>query len=227
MSLAEKYDWLWAEAAPRLRAGTYEVDHPPVDGEPRWGLSLVALPTGSLLEALSGAARDVRRLQVGDQHVHDPAAIHLTITSLEPYRSRVPTADVEPYGEALNRVQHLLDFSVEVVGLGGSAAGVFAQGFGDAKLQTLRAAMHQTVAEVHGGQTPETVFIRDTAHVSLSVFRDAAHPPQPALVDYIDNRRTTALGILKAPTLALVRYQPVNGGMQLQRLWDVPPTPAR
>lgn len=211
---ASKYDALWSGARSAYGTGELSIDRPPVDGDARWGLSLVVLPGAELRARLVEATDALADRMAGPQTVVAPSDLHMTVTSLEPYRDEVDPVLVEAYrvaaGEALRGGMPQVSFR----GLGGSAAGVFAQGFADDRLLAVRRRMREVGAALHGGEPPAPAFVRDTAHVSLSVHRAAA--PEPKVAAYVDSSRDVPLGDLRGACLALVRYREVGGAMRLE-----------
>jgi hypothetical protein len=131
MASGVKYDVLWDEARRSLYEGSLRVDHAPVDGDPRWGLSLVLLPPAPVAESVSGAAAEIGGLYDGTHHVYNAVDLHLTVTSLEPYRDEIEPTTIEHYVDAVELHRDLLHVDVQLVGLGGSPSGVFVQGFDD------------------------------------------------------------------------------------------------
>ena len=195
------------------------MDHAPVDGDPRWGLSLVLLPPAQLANTLAAAAAELGSLYEGAHHVYNTADLHLTITSLEPYRDDVAQTTIEHYVDALERARDLLNVNVRLVGLGGSPSGVFVQGFDDDSLGPIRGQMRETAADLHDGVVPSMAFIRDTAHVSISVHREAV--PEPLAAKYVQRHRCTRFGDMAGATLALVRYRASDDSMSVEVLHTV------
>jgi hypothetical protein len=204
MAAVEKYDLLWRDGRRALREGGLGVDRPPVDGDARWGLSLVLLPPAQLADDIAAVSAELGRLYEGAHHIHRAADLHLTVTSLEPYRDEVDQATIEHYVDVLERSRHLLDVHVRMVGLGGSAAGTFVQGLDDDTLGPIRRRMRQAAGDLHGGVVPSMAFVRDTAHISVSVHREAV--PEPVAAEYIERHRRTRFGDMAGATVALVRY---------------------
>lgn len=211
-----KYDGLWTSARPRLLSGALAVDRVPVDGDPRWGLSLVALPSDSVRDRLAAEADALNSTLRGRHHVYEAADMHLTITSLEPYRDHIDPQLLAHYAAAVQEQSDSLNFQVRLTGLGGSAAGVFVQGFDDDTLHPLRAAMRDAATGLHDGEAPPPCFVRDTAHLSLSVHRTQS--AEPAAAAFVDARRWVPYGAITGARLALVDYRPVDGLMRLRTL---------
>lgn len=219
MATAGKYDVLWDEARRSLNAGSLRVDHTPADGDPRWGLSLVLLPPAHVAESVSAAAAELGSLYSGRHHVYGAKDLHLTVTSLEPYRDEITQATIEHYVDAVERHRDLLHVTVQLVGLGGSPSGVFVQGFDDGTLVPLRRQMRETAAALHDGTAPPMAFVRDTAHISISVHRQAV--PEPSAADYVQQHRRTQFGEMAGATIALARYRASKDSMSVQVLHTV------
>lgn len=219
MTTGGKYDVLWDEARRSLHEGTLRVDHAPVDGDPRWGLSLVLLPPADVAESMSAAAAALGRLYGGTHHVYSAADLHLTVMSLEPYRDEISQATIKHYVDAVERLRDLLHVSVRLVGLGGSSSGVFVQGFDDDTLVPIRRQMRETAADLHDGVAPPMAFVRDTSHISISVHREAV--PEPSVVDYVQQHRRTRFGDMAEATVALARYRASKESMKLEVLHTV------
>ncbi|WP_123681047.1 hypothetical protein [Curtobacterium sp. PhB115] len=212
----EKYDTLWAAAHPRFEAGDLQPDREPVEGDPRWGISLVLLPPDRTARTLADAAEELGAAYDGAHHVYGEADLHLTVTSLEPYSSGADPSTIEHYVRVVEASRDLLDVRVRLVGLGGSAAGVFVQGFDDDTLRPLRARMRAAAGDLHDGTAPPMAFVRDTAHISLSVHRQAT--PEPAAARLVEGLRRRDFGTMDGGRIALVCYRPRGGSMGIEVL---------
>jgi len=219
MATGVKYDSLWKEAHRSFDRGTLRVDHAPVDGDARWGLSLVLLPPARVADAVSAAAAELGSLYAGTHHIYNAADLHLTATSLEPYRDNISQATIEHYVDAIERARALLDVHVRLVGLGGSPSGVFVQGFDDETLLPIRRQMRQAAANLHDGVAPPMAFVRDTAHISISVHREAV--PEPRAAKYVQRHRRTWFGDITEATVALARYRATGHSMTVEDVHTV------
>lgn len=215
----DQYDALWAEGRARMVLGDLRPDRTPTDGDPRWGLSLVLLPAEETARRLAGVTSELDAAYRGGHHLYGVADLHMTITSLEPYRDRIAPETVQHYVDAIDRSRDLLDVRCRLLGLGGSAAGVFVQGFDDDSLLPIRVRMRQAAADLHGGTAPPMAFVRDTAHISLSVHRQAG--PENAAVAVVERSRRRDFGDLQGSRVALVRYRPRVGSMGVEMLHTV------
>lgn len=214
MATGVQYDSLWKETHRSFDRGALRVDHTPVDGDARWGLSLVLLPPAHVADAVSAAATELGSLYDGTHHIYDAADLHLTVTSLERYRDKVAQTTIKHYVDAVERARHLLDVNVRLVGLGGSPSGVFVQGFDDETLAPIRRQMREAAADLHDGVAPPMAFVRDTAHISISVHREAV--PEPRAAEYVQRHRRTVFGNITEATIALARYRATGHSMALE-----------
>ncbi|AOX65757.1 hypothetical protein BJK06_08325 [Curtobacterium sp. BH-2-1-1] len=219
MATGVKYDSLWKEAHRSFNRGTLRVGHAPVDGDARWGLSLVLLPPAHIADAVSAAAAGIGSLYAGTHHIYNAADLHLTVTSLEPYRDKVAQTTIEHYVDAVERARDLLEVNVRLVGLGGSPSGVFVQGSDDETLLPIRRQMRQAAADLHDGVAPPMAFVRDTAHISISVHREAV--PEPWAAEYVQRHRRTGFGDIMEATVALARYRATEHSMSVEVLHTV------
>jgi hypothetical protein len=215
--LAEKYGRLWAVASDRIVAGTYAPDPIPVHGDPRWGLSLVALVDGAAGENI---ASDLVNLaaSLGSQHfVYTRGNLHLTIRSLEGFQNEVPEEQVEFYYEQTRlAVDDCGQLDVRLCGMGGSAGGIFVKGYPSAGVQNLRVQLDELAQSIgpQACRSNDYRAVRDTAHVSLAVFRAPA-TPEPRLVDFVAARSRKDYGVLSPLRLALVSYDFSTGSMRM------------
>ncbi|WP_281264443.1 hypothetical protein [Curtobacterium sp. 9128] len=216
MATTAKYDALWSAARARFLDGALQTDREPVDGDPRWGMSLVVLPDRETAEVLERQSAALDTAYRGKHHLTARADLHATVTSLEPYRETIAQHAVDHYVAAVEGSSVADDLRIRLRGLGGSTAGVFVQGFDDGTLLPLRQRMHAAAAALHHGAAPPMAFVRDTAHVSLSVHRQAI--PEPAVVELVERSRNEDFGVLCAGRLALVAYRSRPGGLRLEVL---------
>lgn len=219
MATGAKYDSLWDEAHRSFDRGALRVDHAPVDGDPRWGLSLVLLPPARVADSVAAAAAEIGSLYDRRHHIYNAADMHLTVTSLEPYRDKVAQTTINHYVDAVERARDLLDVNVRLVGLGGSPSGVFVQGFDDETLVPIRRQMREAAANLHHGVAPPMAFVRDTAHISISVHREAV--PEPRAAEYVQRHRRSDFGDMAEATVALARYRASDHSMSVEVIHTV------
>lgn len=215
--LAAKYERLWTESSDCIVAGTYAPDPIPVQGDPRWGLSLVSLVDGAAGDMV---AADLVALtaSLGSQHlVYAPENMHLTIRSLEGFQTEVPEEQVQFYYEQTRlAVEDSGQLDVRLCGMGGSTGGIFVKGYPSAGVQNLRVRLDELAQSIgpQAFKSNDYGAVRDTAHVSLAVFRAPA-TPEPRLADFVAARSNTDYGLISPLRLALVSYDFSTGSMRM------------
>ncbi|WP_281883667.1 2'-5' RNA ligase family protein [Agromyces rhizosphaerae] len=211
-------------AAEAVRAGRPAVDPVPVDGDARWGLSLVALPDADTRAALQAAAAGLASTTANPHVAYDAGDLHMTVRSLEGFADEVPEAVIDRYCERLtSALRGVGPLTVRFEGMFLTSTGVVACGHPDPVLPLARERLAADAAahgwnQVRGGDAAR---IRDTAHVSLMVFRDAA-ARDDRLVDHVEASHGTALGTMTVDRLALVTYTVSGDGVKLHRRGWVP-----
>ncbi len=168
---------------------------------------------------MCAAAAELGSLYNGTHHVYSAAGLHLTVTSLEPYRDEIAQTTIDHYVDAIERHRDLLHVNVRLIGLGGSPAGVFVQGCDDGTLEPIRRQMRAAAADLHDGVAPPMAFVRDTSHISISVHRQAV--PEPSVADYVQQHRRMQFGDMAGATVALARYRVSKDSMRLEVLHTV------
>jgi hypothetical protein len=100
-----KFGRLFAEGRQALLTGTHQSQSAPVDNGPCWGISAVLRPDSASAQAIEQIAATAAAV-VGDSHwmAGAPSSSHLTLRSLERYRTSVPPGDplVARYAAALH-----------------------------------------------------------------------------------------------------------------------------
>ncbi|PZE89343.1 hypothetical protein DEJ00_11405 [Curtobacterium sp. MCLR17_039] len=126
---------------------------------------------------------------------------------------------IEHYVDAVERARDLLDVNVRLVGLGGSPSGVFVQGFDNETLVPIRRQMREAAADLHDRVAPPMAFVRDTAHISISVHREAI--PEPRAAEYVQRHRRSEFGDMAEATVALARYRASDHSMSVEVIHTV------
>lgn len=218
--LRTKYRKMWASGERSLRLAEHEPSSIPSHGDRGWGLSLVLLIEGSVRDELRSELDALALLRRAPHLVYAPEHLHSTIRSLEGFQDEVPASQVEHYADQLRRVAAgLPPMEVEYTGMSGSAGGIFACGYPSESLVTLRRRLHEDQFPVGplGVESPDANFIRDTAHVSLMVYRPPLQP-ENAIADYVSGRADTYFGTVSVTGLSLVRYRPTPASVCLVEL---------
>jgi hypothetical protein len=212
------YDALWQRGKSALRHGPLVLDEPPVPGSSRWGLSAVI----ALSDEIAGRlAEEVERLRAiaGRPHLYyDRASFHLTVRSLEGYRTTVPPADIAEYLTGVSEAAVRIRPKIEMRGLCAGESGVLACGFADADMDRLRTRLTARAA-AHGRRGPAGVDderVRDTLHASLMVFRQQRFLPD--LADYIESRRSWHFGSFVPDAIRLVQYEWTSDGVRMSQV---------
>lgn len=206
--LEAKYSAMWNDAAAALEAATYTADSRPSHGDPRWGLSLVALVGERVAEEFKEPLASIRKLLSPHHLVYEPEDLHITVRSLEGYQREVPDEQIEFYkGQIRSCLRQRGELGVELAGLAGSPGGLFAPGYPNDELQSLRDELHR-LGSANGPRaiaSNDYKAVRDTAHVSLAVFQ-APVVKEPAIVDWVEDHADAPEVTLERPELALVSY---------------------
>lgn len=103
---AQAFDRLFLRGRDAVLAGTHEICEPPLDGQPRFGISIIVRPDPAIAAVLATVTADVMAIS-GSAHWPTGAAVasHFTIRSLEPHREPIADDDaaVRRYADALAR----------------------------------------------------------------------------------------------------------------------------
>lgn len=210
-SPASIYRGTLAAAERALAAGTYHPDTPPVDGAPRWGISVVIRVDGPVRDRLARVLADLRALRRSPHLVYRPADLHCTVRSLEGHQRVIPPGRARRHADRIvEAAAGLPPLRLRVRGLGGSPGGLFACGYPTPALRTLRVRLGELAAVdratgaagVPGGDADR---IRDTAHVSLLVFAGPV-VAEPELLGHLAAHQQTEFGVLDVGHLSVVRY---------------------
>jgi hypothetical protein len=201
------FDRLFETGSAALRAGHAELSTPPLDGTPRWGVSVILRPDRDArdrLDRLTGEVRDV----AGRSHWGTGNAIaeHLTVRALEPHRDPIGVDDaaVARYAAALRRTAARCGparLALTGITLSPSTVMCCASPIGsDAD------AVAAVLAEELGADDEyERSFNRDIWYVTLLHFADPVTVVEP-LIDWITQRRRLDLGTIRADRLELIRW---------------------
>lgn len=223
-SLQHKYQRLWAASESGLRRGDYKPDSIPLHGDPRWGLSLVLRVDGSVRDLLCTELEVLALLRRAPHLVYSVDHLHSTVRSLEGFQDEVPASQIEHYAAQLRRVAYGLDpIEIEYVGLSGSADGIFACGYPSESLATLRQRLleDQLPLGALGVEPAYATMIRDTAHVSMMIYRPPLLP-ETAIANYVSSCSDRYFGTIAVTSLSLVRYNPTPESVCLTELATIP-----
>jgi 2'-5' RNA ligase len=207
-ALAARYDAMWAEAAPLVRAGSVTLDPwiGRLDEDARRGVTLLARPAPAVAAALDAFLGGLRTLEPA-QYYQPAAELHHTVLSLF-----TATADHAPYLEHLpeyraavaEAISGVPPFTIEIRGVTLTASAVLAQGFPhDGTLALVRDRLRAALGERGLGDALDRRYRLETAHMTLMRF--AAPLREPArFVDALAAARATEFGASAVDGLELV-----------------------
>jgi|GEM_PF-6655526 len=220
-SLATIYDDLWSRGRQALSSGRLVAESLPSPGTSRWGISAVFRPWS---RALAECSEDCRLLVGPDSVVYGEDNLHVTLRSLEGWRSEVADQDdaLGVYRDVLTSVvKHRPAPRIRFRGLTASASGVHVQGWPLDDVQALRIELHATLLErllaarlpITGPET-KRVELRRTAHATLAMYGPkVAHADE--LCAFIERHRDTDFGEQCFETLWLVGYRRTSQSVAL------------
>jgi hypothetical protein len=192
-----------------LLAGEEIYDRPPSAGSPRWGLSVILRPDPGAAERLATVTSELVAV-AGDAHwpTGRLGSGHLTVRGLEPYRDPVPPDDaaVRRYAGAVARTAaRAARLAFAMTGLVLMPGGVLmAAEPRDSAAADLRAVLASELGA-------DAVFEDETYRRGLwwSTLLHFAAPlaDGAALVEWVEQRRTLDVGLFRARSLDLVRYE--------------------
>ncbi len=207
--LAKRYRDLDRAARLLIESGGIAGDPLPRTPDPRWGLSLVLRPPRSLAEQLAQCAQQLADSSRAPHAPYRPAGIQLTIRSLEGYVADVPQEVVADYEKRIHGlVSGLPAITVEMRGVGASSAGVLAHGYPSPALAELRQRLARDT-EAHPwiqARSGDENRVRNTAHATLLLFREAIHP-DPGLLETLSKVEYHHFGTFETKSADLVTYR--------------------
>jgi hypothetical protein len=224
--LAAKYARIADAGRRAILEGRTTVEPPPVDGTPRWGLSVVLRPKPwtRALCATATALRDT----LGTPHwLYGPSTMHVTLRSIESHRFAIGPDDplVARYRAVARDVLANVPSPVlELRGLLPSAGGVLVAGYPTFDLQPVRHALFDAFSLLDVPMTgPETTraTLRDTFHASFALFGGPI-VDRDRLVDLLDAHRDISFGVYACLSVSLVAYRRDAYGVSLIECGDVP-----
>jgi 2'-5' RNA ligase len=224
-TLQARYDAMWMNAYPAVRAGDVDCDarlaagldaHP----DPRRGLTLIARP-GPALAARFGAVLDRLGAIDGRQYRHPKADLHLTVLSLftvgDGYAPAL--ARLDDYRAAVRAaVAGIAAFDIDFRGVTLSRGAVLAQGFPEGPmLELLRERLRAALRERGLDATLDGRYRLVTAHVTL--LRFAAPLAESARFGRaLEGMRGEALGMLRVEEVQLVENDWYMTGASVRRI---------
>jgi hypothetical protein len=208
------FDQLFTDGRQALLDGTHRCQQSPVDGSPRWGISALLRPDPSATDALDQITH-LAAAAAGGAHWTTGAAVssHLTLRSLEPFRSHVPVDDplVERYAVALrSAAAGIGPIRFTVTGLTLTSHSVMACAVpADSAADDLAAAYADALGSDgwHEGE-----FQRDYWYLNLVHFAEPIGRPDE-LVGFVADRRTAELADLLVAAIQITQWRHAGTGM--------------
>lgn len=209
-----------------LLSGRTTYDRPMVEGAARWGATAILRPVGTVLDRLSELAREAGTVAGPGHWAHGADCLHVTLRSLEPYRSVIPADDPlrRSYVDALREAAAGLP-PVEVVlrGVSPHAGGVLAYGHpADDTLVTLQKRFAHGLA-ARGVRDLEHGRVRDRWYVSLVHFAEPVPVTSAeAIVGWCDERADLPIGVAELAAAELAQAVHTGAGVRMDTLERVP-----
>ncbi|AUD06695.1 hypothetical protein CWM47_35530 [Spirosoma pollinicola] len=202
---------MWSIGKPDLLRNDIDGDPVPDATSKRWGVSAILRLPAPFGESLDGLLTQLRAY-TGEGHTfYNPMTFHITLRSIEYFREPITPDDrwVNIYRQLMRQLTpNALDLSIRFAGLSANRVGVILQGFpATDQLQALREQFHELLAHHELLQGPEQNQPRINAHASLIVYGTSRLAKPEALVDYIEQHRSTDYGQVNPISLELVRYE--------------------
>jgi len=211
--VSEQHDGFHERGRQALLAHEEIWEQPPDPSSPRWGVSLVLRPDDAAAQRLDALASQVAQV-AGPGHwpTGRIGSAHLTVRVLEPYRDPVPLDDplVCRYAAAARRIADRPsspEFAMTglVVALGGVLAAAEPRNESATGLRAL------VESELGADGHHEAVSYRGDLWWSTLLHFAGPVAHGATLVDWVEDRRALDLGVFRARSLDLVRYE-YDGG---------------
>ena len=223
-TIKQVYEHMWNASKAPLARGLIEPDPIPSEGGRNWGVSAIVRPTEPVLNRLEDAAKEVSELTGPEHAIYDASNLHITLRTLETYRSHVTEKDllIRQYAGILKEIAHQSGpIRISYRGLTATRTSIIAQGWPlDDTFQTLRERFHKQLARTGLSDGPESNSIRQIAHTSLVVFGGSISSPG-SLVDYIEANRTTNYGPTEITKIEIVKYKKSDTSVRIFLLGEI------
>lgn len=218
-------DRLFLDGQAAVSAGKHSIQTPPVEGGPRWGLSVLLRPDSASSEDLARTAHEAARVAGGTQWTTGAKdSAHLTMRTLEPWRETIAPNDVlmNRYADALAvATAQVGPLRFDVVGLTLTPGSVMAHAMPVDDHADRLADAYTNVLGEDGWYENSRGILRDFWYLNLVHFADTIqHPDQ--LIAWTTERRDHDIATVIVDEVQLVQWRFSGNGMH-----PVPITAAR
>lgn len=189
------------------------------EGEMRWGVSAVL--RGTLPDKVQSTINEARSL-IGESHTYyDQGNWHLTVRSLEPYRSFIPVSDarINSYIEVLKRLNRK-NLKVIFKGFVSTPSGLLLCGYPQFDLTDLRLSIYNELARQDlVAESPEPTInkIRNTCHASLAIY-GGKFADTKSFTAFLNSKKCEDFGFVDNLQMEVVRYVRTENHVELMRL---------
>jgi hypothetical protein len=207
MPYSDTFDRLFRDSRPAVLAGRHRCETSPVDGGPRFGLSVVLRPDDETAQRLQAVGAEAQTAAGGGHWPSgDADLVHFTVRSLEAHRVAVPKGDValSRYVAALRRAGRG-PIRLRLTGLTLTTTGVMACAWpADHAAEGFAWALGD---ELGADGWFEAGYRRDIWYAMLLHFAGPIRSPR-RLVDWITARRRLDLGETTIESADLCQWVP-------------------
>lgn len=200
------YEQLHLRSCPLIASNSLDIEPLPVEGEMRWGLSLVL--RGQLPEPAVKVIDDVREILGSGHTFYSNDSCHITIRSLEPFHEKCNQSNIAVYKELVDKFSNKHKFNINFTGLSTTSSGLILRGYPCFDIKGMRESIHNELLSyglVSNSPEPSIHHIRNTCHASLVIFGRGITSTSDYL-RYLDTKQSAALGTAHNWSLELVRF---------------------
>lgn len=207
MPYSDTFDRLFRDSRAALLAGRHQCETAPVEGGPRFGLSVVLRPDGETAERLQTVCTDAQ-VAAGGGHwpSGDADLVHFTVRTLETHRAAIPKDDgaLRRYVTALRRSGRG-PIRLRLTGLTLTSSGVMACA---CPVDTAADAFAWALADELGADGWfEAGIRRDIWYAMVLHFAGPIRSPR-TLIDWVTARRRLGLGETTIGSAQLCQWVP-------------------
>ncbi|SBS29210.1 hypothetical protein MSP8886_01476 [Marinomonas spartinae] len=224
MSFKERYEHIYQSNNEFIKDNQINIDPLPVDGDSRWGVSVVFRPKIPL-----EVWRDLDKLKplLGENHFYYcDNNVHVTFRSLEAYRQTVYESDnlVKRYAEVLKTTfSDVGRMRISLRGIVGVKSGLILCGIPDFNMADLRLDFFERLQQsnlVTSGPETSVSKLRNTCHASLTVFSSELDLPAESH-EMLSNLRHKDYGEVDVTDIEIVSYRRTLDVINVQSLTKI------